>query len=160
MSNNIRVGPQAATVIRPTERSLVGPSSSLTVVPNVARPLLVVPQASLLVEPRQRPAWDAKGWVPQPHNGRLAYEGFYEVTAKRTGEPLRFRGRLMETGRTIATYIADPPAEIKRHPKGKCFSLTDTPWFRVHWQEEPRNVDEAILYVETVLDEAINRYGG
>ena len=139
-------------------RWLIGPSRPL-VAPPVSRPTVVGPELGLLVAPRQRPAWDAKGWRAVPHDGRFAYEGFYEVLAKKTGERRRFSGRIIETKRTVATYISDPPVEIKGHPKGRCFSLIEALWFRVHWHAEPRNVDEAILYVEAVLDEALNRYG-
>jgi hypothetical protein len=32
----------------------------------------------------------------------------------------------------------------------------DGAWFHVNWRQPARNADEAILYLEKVLDEAIN----
>jgi hypothetical protein len=139
------------------ETVVVRPHHSRAVVAPETGPMVIGRQEALTVTPVARPAWDAKGWIAQPHGRRFTYEGFYEATLRRSGQPRRFRGRLIESFGGIATYIADPPTEIRRHPKGPCFALVEAPWFRVHWQRQPRNVDEAILYVETVLDEALNQ---
>jgi hypothetical protein len=56
----------------------------------------------------------------------------------------------------VTAYIADPPPEIRRHPHGACFQLYRDPWFQLHWSRPARNPDDAILYMERVLDESIN----
>ena len=141
-------------VVGPGKTVLVAPASTTTI------GLIIEPLPAISIQAAQRPAWDDKGWTPIPHHSRRAFEGFYRVRLAHTGEHRRFAGRLMETRRGIAAYIADPPPEVRRHPKGPCFALVEDPWFRVHWQQAPRDADEAILYIERVLDEALNQYRG
>lgn len=111
------------------------------------------------VSPVRRAAWDAKGWDRKWLGLQVVYEGAYEVRDRQVGQIRRCRGRIIEGPRGIAAYIADPPPEIRRHPKGPCFALLEAPWFCVHWHREPSSIDGAILYVETVLDESLNYYG-
>lgn len=118
--------------------------------------VVVVPSRSQRVGAAQRALWDAKGWTPTVSGGWNAYEGLYQVRDRAAGVPRRFRGRVVVAMFSLKTYIDDPPASIRRHSKGPCFALVGDSWFRVHWQRAPRDVDEAILYVEQVLDEAIN----
>lgn len=146
-STPIIVRRKVPRTIQPSTTVLIAPQSPSTVITRLK---------ALCVEPIARPLWDAKGWTPRPHHSRSAYDGFYEVLIKRTGQVRRFRGRLEETRRGIAAYISDPPPEIRRHPKGSCFGLVDGTWFQIHWHDQPRDADSAIVYVETVLDEALN----
>ncbi len=75
---------------------------------------------------------------------------------RRSREQLRFEGRILEAAHRVTPYIANPPVEIKRHPKGPCFRVSQAPWFQIHWRRAAANVDDALLYVERILDEAIN----
>jgi hypothetical protein len=112
----------------------------------------IEPTIATIVEAPGRGAWDEKGWTRQ----RNTYEGRYEVYERKSGRIRRFNGRIVQLGEVAQTFIADPPPEIKRHPKGPCFQLYDGVMFKVEWHQPARNVDEAILYVERVLDESLN----
>jgi hypothetical protein len=118
---------------------------------------VVTPTARALVEKVLRPAWEEKGWATTQRDGRTVYQGFFEVVERRANRRRRFSGVIAHDSSGFTAYIADPPPEIRRHPKGGCFAMTQAPWFRVHWLKAPRDVDNAILYVETVLDESLNR---
>lgn len=121
---------------------------------STADPLVIGPSDPIIVEPPQRPAWDERGWKRRMLNGTTAYDGKYRV-GKSDGRQLSFPGHIRVTDRVPVAYIADPPPDIKRHAKGPCFQLAQPPWFRVHWHRPPRNVDDALLYVERILDEAV-----
>ncbi len=168
-SESLVVGPTVRTV-RPVP--LVGPQTAVAVRPNIAvigpgrrevvsigpATLLVRPGVAARVEAPPRAAWDDRGWSAEPHGHERVYRGWYNVTNRRTGQALRFEGRITQNGHHITPYIADPPPEIRQHPKAACFTLTQAPWFQVHWRRAAANVDDALMYVERVLDEAINRH--
>jgi hypothetical protein len=163
------VGPTVRTV-RPI--SIIGPQTAVAARPNIAvigpdqrdvvsigpTKLLVRPGVAARVEAAPRAAWDDRGWTAEPHGHERVYRGWYNVINRRTGQALRFEGRIAQDGHHITPYIADPPPEIRQHPKAACFTLTQAPWFQVHWRRAAANVDDGLLYVERVLDEAINRY--
>ena len=135
-----------ATIIRPQQVTTVRAS---------AEPAAVVgPALAVSVEPPRRGAWAERGWIVRDENRKRVYEGDYHTGA------LRFRGRIEagEKGK-ITAYIHNPPAEIKKHRVGPCFQQCGigTAWFVLHWRRPARNVDEAILYVERVLAEAVRR---
>jgi hypothetical protein len=110
------------------------------------------------VRPVARGVWDEKGWVRERRNGALVYQGTFHVTGRRSRLQRRFAGQISLADGKVAVYIADPPSEIKNHPKGPCFTRLSGNWFQLHWHRPARNVDEAILYVEKVLAEAL--FGG
>jgi hypothetical protein len=121
-----------------------------------AATVAVAPTIPSIVEPPPRGAWEERGWTRKQENGHAVYEGHYQVTDRRTNQVRRFRGRVVQQHGLAITYIADPPAEIKRHRKGPCFQLLKAPWFQLNWHRGAANVDDAILYLEKVLDEAVN----
>lgn len=114
---------------------------------------LIGPEVPIFVEPPARPAWDERGWKQSLESRQVVYDGQYQVRL-RGGQLRRFQGRILVNGNSVTAYIADPPPEVRRHPKGPCFQLSKAPWFRIHWWRAARNVDDALLYVERVLDEA------
>ena len=117
-----------------------------------------VPNISPLQVPTLRPpnrcAWEEMGWIVRVERGCEVYEGQY-----RSG-PRRFDGRVqIDRNKRIAAFIYNPPHEIKSHPKGPCFQQAGvgTGWFLLHWQRAPSNIDDSILYMQRILDEALNR---
>ncbi|MGC8873545.1 MAG: hypothetical protein ACP5SI_03735 [Chloroflexia bacterium] len=110
----------------------------------------------LVVAPPPRPFWDERGWQRWRENGCTLYAGEYRARERQSRQMRRFPGYIRVRGCEVDTYIASPPSTVRYHPKGPCFQYVAGPWFRVHWHRPPRNADEAILYVEQVLDEAIN----
>jgi hypothetical protein len=121
------------------------------------RPTLIMPKAPRTVVPPPRFAWDEKRWRRVPEPGAVHYVGAYRVWDRGQRGWHAFDGRLVEDASGIKAYVADPPKEIKGHPKGPCFQLVQAPWFRVHWRRNPSTVDEALFYVERLLDECLNR---
>lgn len=116
--------------------------------------VIVGPGVVIPIRPPTRAVWDERGWRATTTSTSTIYEGEYITNVY--GTTRRFSGRIVERGKSIATYIADPPSAIRDHPKGQCFQLATPPWFRVHWHRAATNVDDALLYVEQILDEALN----
>jgi hypothetical protein len=154
------IGPADVIVVGPSEEEpclIVGPSEPILVGPS--EPIVVIgPPEPLVVEPPPRGMWEDRGWTRcDQKNGREVYEGYFQVTRRRTGQPCRYQGCVIVDHREVVPYIADPPGELRDHPKWPCFTLVKAPWFRLEWERPAQNVDDAILYVEKVLDEALNK---
>ncbi|MBK9214659.1 MAG: hypothetical protein IPM59_03530 [Chloracidobacterium sp.] len=155
------ITPARPITIRPSEAIIaIHPSSPVvqvrpaTVIP--IRPVLLVPitpARSETVRPPNRGAWDERGWIRTRNGNNEIYEGEYQVGGR------RFRGRIEVARRgRIQAFIHNPPRAIRRHRHHACFQQVGlgTGWYLLHWSRSPRNVDEAILYFEQVLDESIN----
>jgi hypothetical protein len=124
------------------------------------RPQVVGPIPSATVAPPARLAWDEKRWEQQGSGNRVELIGQYRVFDRRRRSWRSFDGRIVQQGRSITTYIADPPAEIKQHRHGACLQLVERPWFLLHWTRPPHSVDDGLLYMERMLDESINTAKG
>lgn len=112
-----------------------------------------------VVRPSPRLAWDEKGWSKETNKGTAVKSGPYRVYDRIKGSWREFDGCIREDGRKTAVYIYEPPAGVRQHPKGACLMLTKTPpWFYMNWHVAAKNVDDSILYVETVLWESLNIY--
>jgi hypothetical protein len=153
-SVTITIGPGPQPIlIGPSEPLIVGPSAELRTTDGS---FLIIPEVPLHVAPPPRAAWDEQGWSERVENGQRIYEGAYRATSKHRSLE-SFSGRIVQhPNGSVVPYIADPPYQIKRHPKGPCFMLTQAPWSRVHWHKPATNVDDALLYVERILNEALN----
>jgi len=116
-------------------------------------------ESVLTIAPPPRAFWDERGWHCVRQDGCLLYTGEYRIRDRRTRQVQRFPGCVRVRGPQVETYIASPPAAVRHHPKGPCFQYLDGSWFRLHWHHAPRSADEAILYVERILDEAVNGTG-
>ena len=161
-SNPIAVGPSGSPlIIRPSTLVQVRPRTLLEIRPSqttsvTIRPAIataIMPIRAETIRPPERGAWDERGWTRRRDGNNEVYEGQYQVGDR------RFRGRI-EVGRRnrIQAYIHEPPREIRRHRHHACFQQhgMGTGWYILHWQRSPRNVDEALLYFEQILDESIN----
>jgi hypothetical protein len=152
----IAVKPATVEKIKPiiTLRSavVIQPQKAVTVMPSVEPAVIVSPIQTVTVEPPPRGAWDERGWTVQVGNQRETYEGEYAVGNR------RFHGRIeaRNRGHNVIAYIHNPPPEIKRHAHGACFQQIGNDWFLLHWARPARTVDDAILYMERVLDESLN----
>lgn len=148
---------QGTIVIGPSLPIQVTPMHPAQIVVGPSRTVIVRPAKILIVEPPRRGVWLEKGWAFDRVGDHETYQGSFQVTKQSTGQPLSYAGRIEILRQEIATYIFNPPAAIRLHPKGPCFSLIGQSWFRIHWHRPPINVDDAILYVEHILDEVVNR---
>lgn len=121
-----------------------------------ARPPVIGPARPTTVEAPYRQAWDEKRWRQVQSGGVSEIVGPYRVFDRRRRSWREFSGRLVQDGRHVSAYIADPPPELQRHRHGPCLQLVRAPWFRLHWAREPKTLDHGLLYMERMLDEAIN----
>jgi len=129
-----------------TDRPLVvGPSA-----------IVVGPAADGVATPLPRFIWDERKWTRIVEEGAVSYMGHYRVFVDAERSWRSFDGRIVEANSEIRAYIADPPATIKTHQKGRCFQFIGGPWFLLHWHRRPENIDAALLYVERILDECLN----
>ena len=149
----ITIRPRA--IVHVTPRTVIEvspvPVTAVTITPVRATP--IIPIRPETVRPPDRGAWDERGWTRRREGNDEIYEGHYQVGDR------RFRGKV-KVGRRhrIEAFIYDPPREIRRHRHHACFQQIGigTGWYVLHWQRSPRNVDEALLYFEQILDESIN----
>lgn len=144
--------PAEIITIRPAQIITVSPTSAVVIEPRQVQTVQIAPSVAVTVAPPRRGAWDERGWTRREESRTQIYEGFYQVGDR------QFRGRIETTngGRNITAFICDPPPEIRRHAHGACFQLIENDWFLLHWARPARNVDDAILYMEKVLDESLN----
>jgi len=157
----VRPVPQLVVKVQPAALITVVPSEAVIVIPSRVAVVTVRPTAAVIIEPHpaetvrppDRGAWDERGWTRRHDGDKQIFEGFYQVGGQ------RFRGRI-EIGRRgrVQAFINNPPREIRRHRHHACFQQygAGTGWYILHWQRSPRNVDEALLYFEQILDESIN----
>jgi hypothetical protein len=153
----ITIRPACPLQIRPSshEFGAVRPQTLISIRPTQAFAAAVRPAPRVKVDPPQRGAWDERGWTRRTEGRNEIYAGNYQA-GQRT-----FAGRIQieERSRRITAFIHNPPREIKRHRKGPCFQQygIGTGWFVLHWRRPAQNVDDAILYMERILDESITR---
>ncbi len=144
------VGPSGGTwlVVPGEDAPVIGPADDAETI--------IGPSTKSTVAPPQRGAWDERGWSREQKCGEEVYKGFFQVANQRTRTTQTFPGVIFLRRKKIITCIADPPPQIKRHPKGPCFVPIQKPWFRLNWFRPAKCVDDAILYMERILDECIN----
>lgn len=131
---------------------VIKPATVIVIEPQRIDVIDVKPVRAVTVQPPERGAWDERGWNRTTTGGSETYEGYYFVGKR------KFRGRIEVNGirgQKVRAYIYDPPREVKKHRHGPCFQLVGDNWFHLHWSRPARNVDDAILYMERILDESI-----
>ena len=147
------IRPSTLVQVRPRTLLEIRPSQITSVTIRPAMATAIMPIMAETVRPPERGAWDERGWTRRRDGNNDIFEGQYQIGHR------RFRGRI-EVGRRnqIKAYIHEPPREIRRHRHHACFQQhrMGTGWYILHWQRSPRNVDEALLYFEQILDESIN----
>ncbi len=117
---------------------------------------VIGPKPAATVVPPPRFAWDEKRWQRRASNAGMELVGQYRVFDRKRQRWRTFDGQIVQQGTTIATYIAHPPVELSHHRHAACLQLVEAPWFRLHWDRIPRTLDDALLYMERMLDESIN----
>jgi hypothetical protein len=150
----IRVNP--TVLVAPAEPVRISAPPSIFIRPSPVPDVTIGPARTVSIEPPRRGAWDERGWTRRTNNGQEIYEGSYQVIERRTRRTRSFEGRIAVNRGQVTAYISNPPGEIKKHRHGPCFQLHRAPWFQLHWRRPAQNPDEAILYMERVLDESLN----
>lgn len=160
-SNPIRITPSKPIRITPNVSNpiVIQPTNTFVITPEKREAIKIIPSVAVTIKPPDRGAWDERGWTRRNDGGTETFEGFYQVHHRRREQVLRFRGRIQVSGwssQKISVYILNPPPEVKNHRHGPCFQLLRDGWFNLHWSRPAKNVDDAILYMEKVLDESLN----
>lgn len=139
----VTVGPRVPVTITPSQIFVIAPSRVAITTAG--------PSNAIAVEVPERGAWDERGWAKNINGRRESYEGYYRAGKR------QFRGRVetRNRGRQTVAYIFDPPPEIRSHRHRACFQQVGNGWFILHWARPARTVDDAILYMEKVLDESL-----
>lgn len=101
------------------------------------------PKGTLIRRHSQR-LHEERGWRIEGNTAR----GYYR-TARGS-----FGGRIEGVGSAKPRYfISDPPRELLKGPHGACFAQRSKHEFSIHWNRQPRTIDEGILRVEhTILE--------
>ena len=70
----------------------------------------------------------------------------------------RYPGWIVEwPGLPADVYIDNPPLELRKHEHGSCFQLAkpNSSRFKLHWRRAARSFDEALTYMQQLLDESV-----
>jgi len=98
-----------------------------------------------VVQRRQIPYWQEKGWI---HDGKT-YRGNYQT------DRAAFIGHIIEhRGGHVDFYLYAPSEEIRRHSHWVCFVDRGDDWYAVHMGRQPKDVSSGIITVERLISEA------
>lgn len=93
--------------------------------------------------------WQESGWVRRGNclNGyyRTFYGSFKGIVELKHSGNHRF-------------FIIAPPSELKKHPHWPCFLWRGNGKYVLHFDKLPKNVDEGIIAMEKLIQEAKERY--
>lgn len=118
---------------------------------------VIGPRPGAVVKAPPRFAWDEKRWTQRDVGDSIEFVGTYRVYDRAARKWRQFHGVIRQQAGNFYTYIADPPPEVKEHRHGACLQLANAPWFRLHWNQPPASADAALIYMERMLDESLNR---
>jgi hypothetical protein len=100
---------------------------------------------TILVQRRQIPYWQERGWTLQGHT----YTGSYQTPyASFSGQITEHRG-----GHTDF-WLYMPADEIRRHSHFTCFQHRGDDWYLVHMARMPKDVSSGIITIERLITEA------
>jgi hypothetical protein len=100
---------------------------------------------SVLVQRRQVPYWQERGWI---RNGNT-YVGSYQTQYG------AFRGEITQHGADdLEFFLYMPSEEIRSHSHWACFQHRGNDWYLVHMGRRPKDVGSGILAIERLITEA------
>lgn len=98
-----------------------------------------------VIQRRQIPYWQERGWTCQGH----AYTGSYQTPYG------AFSGQITEhRGGHIDFWLYMPSDEIRRHSHWVCFQHRGNDWYIVHMARMPKDVSSGIMTIERLITEA------
>ncbi|UCD56058.1 MAG: hypothetical protein JSV16_09400 [Candidatus Hydrogenedentota bacterium] len=92
------------------------------------------------------PYWVLRGWRSK---GKNVYLGYFKTRLGRCHGVIKWNSSY-----DFGIYVHDVPRVILDGPHGACFAEVKPGKFRVHFAERPRDINSAIFYIETLLQEA------
>lgn len=100
---------------------------------------------AIVVQRRQIPYWQERGWTRQGNT----YNGNYQ-----TGYAA-FYGQIVEhRGGQIDFLLYNPSNEIRNHSHWTCFQYRGNDWYLVHMGRQPRDVSSGLMTIERLITEA------
>jgi hypothetical protein len=100
---------------------------------------------SIVVQRRQIPYWQERGWTRQTN----VYTGNYQTPYG------AFQGWIeQEHSGHICFYLYGPSQEIRSHSHWTCFQHRGNDWYLVHMAREPHDVGSGIMTIERLITEA------
>ncbi len=124
---------------------------------------LTVRSEGSICEPRAKDPdghfWQNRNWHLDKKGQDENYSGCFVVRDKKMDGRRIFRGSIvMRRGLFAFSFIADLPEELRGHGNEACFRPTPhKPWFNIHWEIRPASPESAIIAVERLFSEVINR---
>lgn len=94
------------------------------------------------------PYWQLRGWRRVKDN---LYLGYFKTRLGRCHGVVKWSSQF-----NYGIYIHDVPAKILNGPHAACFSEVKPGKYRVHFAQRPRDLNSAIFYMETLIQEAFN----
>jgi len=100
---------------------------------------------SIIVERREIPYWQERGWT---RHGRT-YTGSYQTPYA------AFHGRIEEAWSGHADFfLYRPSRQIERCSHWSCFAPRGDDWYLVHMAKRPKDVSSGIITIEQLITEA------
>ena len=106
-------------------------------------------RVSVLPDRVDRPAvpyWQLRGWR---RAGDCVYLGYFKTRLGRRHGVIKWRSAY-----DFGFYVHDVPDSILDGPHGLCFEMVKPGKYRVHFEQIPADLNSAIFYIETLLQEA------
>ena len=98
-----------------------------------------------VVERRQIPYWQERGWTLSGHTYTGSYQTPYGA----------FFGQInTHLGGHIDFFLHKPPDELRSHGHWTCFQHRGNDWYLVHMGKRPKDVSSGILTIERLITEA------
>jgi hypothetical protein len=138
--------PPSTVAVPPDPASTIAPApwaGEIGARPEAAQGVVV------LQDPRARPAipyWRLRGWRQVKSN---LYLGYFKTRLGRRHGVIKWTSQY-----DFGFYVHDVPNAILEGPHGGCFQEVKPGKFRVHFAQMPEDMNSAIFYLETVLQEA------
>ena len=101
-----------------------------------------------VVERRQIPYWQERGWKRQGNE----YTGVYQTPYGAFSGWIEHRG-----GNNINLFIYGPPDALRSSGHWACFQDRGQGWYLVHMSRRPADLSSGILTIERLITEAFQK---
>ena len=132
--NRIRIEPAIRPVFDGMQRRMV-------IEPIALAPLLHVTR-------RPSTYWEDRGWI----RDRDRYDGYFGINGRMCPGVISWGSRGLKS-----CLVSNPPQELWTHPHAGCFAHVGNGTYAVHFKQNPKSVDAAIMTVERIIKESIER---
>jgi hypothetical protein len=102
-----------------------------------------------------QPSPNLPDWRAYPKGKTTIHTGFFPLYEANGTLITGIAGRIVEwPGLGSEVFIFNPPVKIRKLSKGPCLQLIhpNGSWFKVHWNQPPHNFEEAIAYMDGLIN--------